>query len=87
MHFSLHPLQLVGELLCCSLYIEILTLGVSISSAHTISSSAWNTGVDTQSLSPGDLPNPGKEPGSPALQADSLPAEPHGKPALLAHPT
>ena len=30
--------------------------------------------------SPGDLPNPGIEPGSPALQADSLPAEPPGKP-------
>ena len=25
--------------------------------------------------SPGDLPNPGIKPGSPALQADSLPAE------------
>ena len=30
--------------------------------------------------SPGDLPNPGIEPRSPALQADSLPAEPPGKP-------
>ena len=30
--------------------------------------------------SPGDLPNPGIKPGSPALQADSLPAEPQGKP-------
>ena len=30
--------------------------------------------------SPEDLPNPGIEPGSPALQADSLPAEPQGKP-------
>ena len=29
--------------------------------------------------SPGDLPNPGIEPGSPALQVDSLPAEPQGK--------
>ena len=28
----------------------------------------------------GDLPNPGFEPRSPALQADSLPAEPQGKP-------
>ena len=27
---------------------------------------------------PGDLPNPGIEPGSPALQADSLPSEPQG---------
>ena len=28
----------------------------------------------------GDLPNPGIEPGSPALQSDSLPSEPPGKP-------
>ena len=28
--------------------------------------------------SPGDIPNPGIEPKSPALQADSLPAEPQG---------
>ena len=32
------------------------------------------------SLSPGDLPDPGIEPGSPALQADCLLAEPPGKP-------
>ena len=31
--------------------------------------------------SPGDLPNPGIKPGSPALQADSLPAELPGKPS------
>ena len=31
---------------------------------------------------PGDLPDPGIEPGSPALQADSLPSEPPGKPHL-----
>ena len=30
--------------------------------------------------SPGDFPNPGIEPGSPALQVDSLPSEPPGKP-------
>ena len=30
--------------------------------------------------SPGDLPNPGIETRSPALQANSLPAEPPGKP-------
>src|SRR5574340_945194 len=33
-------------------------------------------------LSPGDLPNPGIEPGSPELQADSLPSEPPGKPKI-----
>ena len=31
-------------------------------------------------LSLGDLPNPGIKPQSPALQADSLPAEPQEKP-------
>ena len=31
-------------------------------------------------LSPGDLPNPGTEPQSPAFQVDSLPSEPPGKP-------
>ena len=30
--------------------------------------------------SPGDLPDPGMEPGSPALQADALPPEPPGHP-------
>ena len=30
--------------------------------------------------SPGDLPNPGIEPRSPALQADALTSEPPGKP-------
>ena len=32
--------------------------------------------------SPGDLPDPGIEPRSPALQADALPSEPPGKPTL-----
>ena len=31
---------------------------------------------------PGGLPDPGIEPGSPALQADSLPSEPRGKPLV-----
>ena len=31
----------------------------------------------------GDLPNPGIKPRSPALQEDSLPAEPQGKPILF----
>ena len=36
--------------------------------------------LSLQGRDPGDLPNPGIEPRSPALQADSLPAEPQGKP-------
>ena len=42
--------------------------------------SGKNTGVEKTFPSPGDLPNPGTEPRSPALQADSLPSEPPGKP-------
>ena len=33
--------------------------------------------------SAGDLPNPGIEPGSPALQVDSLPTELSGKPLII----
>ena len=36
--------------------------------------------------SPEDLANPGVEPGSPALQVDSLPTEPQGKPGELEGP-
>ena len=32
---------------------------------------------------PGDVPNPGVGPGSPALQADSLPSKPPGKPLWI----
>ena len=39
-----------------------------------------NTGVGSRSLLQGDLPNPGIEPRSPALQADSLPSKLPGKP-------
>ena len=35
--------------------------------------------------SPGDLPNPGIEAGSPALQADSLLPEPRGKTIFYIH--
>ena len=34
----------------------------------------------------GDLPDLGIEPGSPALQVDSLPSEPPGKPSEAAYP-
>ena len=33
-------------------------------------------------LSPGDLPDPGVEPGSPTFQADALTSEPPGKPIM-----
>ena len=44
-----------------------------------------NAGVGSLFPSPGDLPNPGMEPRSPALQTDSLAAEPQGRPNFTAH--
>ena len=46
-------------------------------------SSGWHTGVGSCSLLQGNLPNPGIEPRFPALQADSLPSEPPGKPWVM----
>ena len=37
--------------------------------------------------SPGDLPDPGIKPGSPALQVDSLPSEPPSRPIGISEPT
>ena len=42
-----------------------------------------NTGVGCHSLLQGNLPDPGIEPRSPALQADSLPSELPGKPLVV----
>ena len=42
--------------------------------------SRWECWSGQPFFSPEDLPNPGLEPGSLALQADSLPSEPPGKP-------
>ena len=44
-----------------------------------------NAGVGCHALPLGDLPNPGMEPRSLALQADSLPTEPQGKPEIPRH--
>ena len=45
---------------------------------------AWQATVHgvTKSWTPGDLSNPGIEPRSPTLQADSLLSEPPGKPKI-----
>ena len=51
------------------------------------SSPGKNSGMGSLSVpSPGDLPYPGIEPGSPALQADSLSTELSGKPNVCVGP-
>ena len=56
---------------------EWLTL--SLSTLYSGILQTRNTGVGSLPP-PGDLPNPGMEPGSPALKANSLPPEPPRKP-------
>ena len=54
----------------------IYTVGLSIQSMGFFRPEYWSR---QPFPSPGDLPQPGIEPRSPALQADSLPVEPQGK--------
>ena len=49
----------------------------SVFSVHGILQQEYWSGLPFPS--PGDLPNPGIEPRSPTLQADTLPSEPPGK--------
>ena len=53
---------------------------ISESCSVVSNSPGQNTGVGRLSLLQGNLPNPGIEPKSSTLQADSLLAEPQGKP-------
>ena len=47
--------------------------------ASALEPGGYNYWAHVPCPSPGDLPNPGIEPKSPALQVDSLPSEPPGK--------
>ena len=60
-----------------------LTLHRSLSSATREAQEYWS---GQPMPSPVDLPNPGVEPGSPALQADSLPIELSWKPFVSKEP-
>ena len=61
-----------------------VTLGKYLANGDTVDSSLPGSSVheifQARIPSPGDLPNLGVEPGSLALQVDSLPSEPLGKP-------
>ena len=67
--------------LYCDILIQIHSLYIHTILSRKFSRPEYWSGLP--SLSPGDLPNPGIEPGSPALQADSLPAELSGKPFII----
>ena len=70
-------LHLVAQ--SCLTLCDPMDCSPSDSSVHG-DSPGKNTGVGCHALLQGNLPNPGIEPRSPTLQADSLQSEPPGKP-------
>ena len=78
------PIPVLYAVLSCSVISDSLRpckCSPTGSSVHG-DSPGKNAGVGSHSLLQ-DLPNPGIKPRSPALQADSLPSEPPGKPKIL----
>ena len=61
----------------CPTLCDPIDCGLSGSSVHGFFQQECWSGLPFPS--PGDLPDPGIEPGSPSLQADALPSEPPGE--------
>ena len=77
---SLFPVKVLVAQSCPTLY-NPMDSSPPTSSVHGILQAIILEWVAVPS--PGDLPDPGIEPRSPALQADSLPSEPPGKPFIV----
>ena len=71
----------VKSLSCVQLFVTPWT--VAYQAPQSVEFSRQEYWSELPFLSPGDLPNPGIEPRSPALQADVLPSVPPGKPRLI----
>ena len=71
-------LKVLDAQLCLTLcnHMDCRPLGSYVRGKNFHRQEYWN---ELPFPSPGDLPDPGTEPGSPALQADSVPSEPPGK--------
>ena len=86
--WSSHPLNSIPYGFSESESVGRLVMSDSFETPWTVARQAPQTmGFSSQEYwsglpcpSPGDLPDPWIEPGSPALQADTLPSEPPGKP-------
>ena len=68
----------VKSLSCVRLFATPWTISYQAPLSMESSRQEFWSGLPFPSL--GNLPDPGIEPGSPALQADTLPSEPPGKP-------
>ena len=71
----------VKSLSCVQLFGTPWTLAYQASPSMGFSRHEYWSGL--QFPSPGDLPDPGIEPGSPTFQADALTSEPPGKPLIV----
>ena len=69
------------SLSCVQLYVTLWTVACQNPPSMGFSRQEYWSGLPFPF--PGDHPNPGTEPWSPTLQADSLPSEPPGKPYNL----
>ena len=68
----------------CPLFVTPWTVVLQATLSVEFSRQEYRSGLPFPS--PGDLPDSGTEPGSPAFQADSLPSEPPRKPLKKALP-
>ena len=68
----------VKSLSQAQLFVTLWTVAYQAPQSMGFSRQEYWTGLPFPS--PGDLPDPGIEPGSPTLQADTLPSAPPGKP-------
>ena len=68
----------VKSLSCVQLFATPWTVAYQVPPSIGFSRQGYWSGLPSPSQ--GDLPNPGMEPGSSALQIDALPSEPPGKP-------
>ena len=68
----------VKSLSCVRLFVTPWTVAYQAPPSMEFSRQEYWSGLPFSS--PGDLPNPGIEPRSPTLQADTLPSEPPGQP-------
>ena len=74
----------VKSLSCVWLFVTLWTVACKAPPSMGFSRQEYWSGVPFPF--PGDLPDPGIEPRSPALQADALPSDPPGKPQSLGLP-
>ena len=71
----------VQSLSCVQLFVTPWTAACQASLLMRFSRQEYWSGLPCPP--PGDLPNPGIEPGYPAFQVDSFTIEPSGKPTML----